>query len=375
MSQPMKRMAYVAATAVAVLTWTTAGMGQVPAPAAPGQAQGAAAAGPAPAGDVVVSPGTWSPIVADLDKAIEFYGGVLGLTIPAPRGGEPGPRPFSGDSGVMSMFGMPTAQYRAVVPRVPGINLGIEIVELRGIDRRPVHPRPQDPGGTTLVLTVRDIEKAMIPIRRAGAPVATLGGEPAPTAPNRTNSTARGIIINDPDGHFVEVIQPDPIPETTALSESNIIGARVRLAIADTDQAARFYKEALRFDLNVGAQFTNISLLDLMGLKNIAQLRLTTVMLPGSALRFEMIELKGGSPTPVKPRLQDPGATRLQLRVKDLDAAIARLKAAGSTVVSTGGVPTTLQGGVRAAIMPDPNGLFLVLLQAQPPRPAAVQSR
>jgi hypothetical protein len=49
--------------------------------------------------------------------------------------------------------------------------------------------------------------------------------------------------------------------------------------------------------------------------------------------------------------------------------------AAGSTVVSTGGVPATLQGGVRAAIMPDPNGLFLVLLQAQPPRPAAVQSR
>jgi hypothetical protein len=79
-----------------------------------------------------------------------------------------------------------------------------------------------------------------------------------------------------------------------------------------------------------------------MGLKNTAQLRLTTVMLPGSVLRFEMIELKGGSPMPVKPRLQDPGATRLQLRVKDLDAAIAGLKAAGSTVVSTGGVPATL---------------------------------
>ena len=72
---------------------------------------------------------------------------------------------------------------------------------------------------------------------------------------------------------------------------------------------------------------------------------------------------------PIQPRLQDPGATRLQLRLRDLDATIARLKAAGSTVVSTGGEPATLQGGVRAAIMPDPNGLFFVLIQAPPPRP------
>jgi hypothetical protein len=43
---------------------------------------------------------------------------------------------------------------------------------------------------------------------------------------------------------------------------------------------------------------------------------------------------------------------------------MGKLKTAGSTVVSTGGQPATLQGGLRAAIMPDPNGLFFVLLQA-----------
>jgi predicted enzyme related to lactoylglutathione lyase len=61
----------------------------------------------------------------------------------------------------------------------------------------------------------------------------------------------------------------------------------------------------------------------------------------------------------------------LQIRVKDLDATIGKLKSSGSTVVSAGGVPATLPGGIRAAIMPDPDGLYFVLIQAAPPRTEA----
>jgi len=39
-----------------------------------------------------------------------------------------------------------------------------------------------------------------------------------------------------------------------------------------------------------------------------------------------------------------------------------------SAVVSAGGVPASLAGGTRAAIMPDPNGIYLVLIQAPPPK-------
>jgi predicted enzyme related to lactoylglutathione lyase len=104
-----------------------------------------------------------------------------------------------------------------------------------------------------------------------------------------------------------------------------------------------------------------------MGLKG-SQVRLTTAQVPGSALRMEFIEIKGVDRSPVRPRIQDPGATRLQIRVKDLDATVTKLKTSGSSVVSAGGVPATLQGGVRAAIMPDPDGLYFVLIQAAPPR-------
>ena len=174
--------------------------------------------------------------------------------------------------------------------------------------------------------------------------------------------------MTDPDGHFVELLQPSPIPDTTAAADSNIIGARVRITVADLEQTMKVYRDVLQIQPQIGNFGTN-PLLDLMGLKG-AQLRLTTVQIPGSPLRLEFIELKDVSGTPIRPRLQDPGAARFQLRLRDIETTIARLKAAGFTVVSTGGEPATLQGGVRAAIMPDPNGLFFVLMQAAPPRPS-----
>ena len=54
-----------------------------------GQRGAQPAAGAAPPGDVVVGSGNYSPIVSDLDKAIEFYGNLLGLTVPPVQA--PGP--------------------------------------------------------------------------------------------------------------------------------------------------------------------------------------------------------------------------------------------------------------------------------------------
>jgi predicted enzyme related to lactoylglutathione lyase len=341
--------------ATAVVIGASRGLALAQAPAAAGRAA-------LPPGDVTVGSGNYSPIVADLDKAIEFYGTLLGLAVPPAQ--TPGPRPYNTDPALLKMFGMPGAQLRFVTARIPGAAVGVEIVEVKGLDRTPARPRPQDPGSTTLVLMVRDIDAAFAPLKRAGVPVVTPGGAPLAFGPD---NRARGVIVADPDGHFVELLQPNPIPETTAPAASNIVGARVRITVADTEQTMKVYRDVLQFQAQAG-NFGNIPLLDLMGLKG-AQLRLTTAQIPGSPLQMEFVELKDVSGTPIRPRLQDPGATRFQVRLRDLDATIGRLKAAGSTVVTTGGEPATLQGGVRAAIMPDPNGIFFVLIQAAPPRP------
>ena len=345
-------VACAAAGVVVVLARIDVTVAQAPTPAQ---------AGAAPAGDVVVGLGSYSPIVNDLDKAIEFYGGLLGLTVPTPQ--TPGPRPFGADPALLKMFGMPGAQMRYVTARIAGAT-GVEMVEIKGLDRKAARPRPQDPGSTTLILLVRDINAAFAPLKRAGVSVVTPGGEPLAFG---ANNGVRGVIVSDPDGHFVELLQPNPIPETTAPADSNVIGARVRLTVADTEQTMKVFRDVLHFETRIG-EFRDIPLLDLMGLKG-AQLRLTNAQLPGLPFGLEFIELKGVTGTPIRPRLQDPGATRLQLRLRDLDSTIGKLKTAGSTVVSTGGEPATLNGGIRAAIMPEPNGLFFVLIQAAPPRP------
>lgn len=327
------------------------------------QAPAAPVPGAAPPGEVVVGSGNYSPIVQDLDKAIDFYVGLLGLTVPPPP--TPGPRPVSTDPALLAMFGMPGAQLRFVTARIPGATVGVEMVEVRGLEKKAIVPRPQDPGSPTLILLVRDINAALAPLKKAGVRVVTPGGEPIALGPN---DAAKGVIVTDPDGHFVELLQPSPTPQTTAPEGSNIVGARVRFTVADTEQTMKVYRDVFQFNPQIG-EFRDSPLLDLMGLKG-SQLRLTTAQVPGSPLGLEFIELKGVTGTPIRPRLQDPGATRLQIRLKDLDRTLAKLKSAGSSVVSSGGTPASLNGGIRAAIMPDPNGIYFVLLQAPPPRPA-----
>jgi hypothetical protein len=89
---------------------------------------------------------------------------------------------------------------------------------------------------------------------------------------------------------------------------------------------------------------------------------------PTSGLPLELIEFQGNHrPRPFN--IADPGATRIQLRVADIDAAAAALVAAGGTFVSTGGRPIDLPAGertIRAGVVRDPDGLFVVLIDSPP---------
>ena len=68
----------------------------------------------------------------------------------------------------------------------------------------------------------------------------------------------------------------------------------------------------------------------------------------------------------VFPVWQADGSTRIQLQVRDVDAAIAAFRKAGATVVSTGGkaldLPTP-NGSLKVAIVREPDNLFVVLIQ------------
>jgi catechol 2,3-dioxygenase-like lactoylglutathione lyase family enzyme len=332
----------------ATLIVPTVGQGQNPVPGDQGTL---------PAGSVILGLGQITPILQDLEKSIEFYTNLLKLTVPPPQA--PGPRPFGNNPAILSVMGILQAQVRFVAARIPGSTMSVELEDFRDIDRKPVRPRPQDPGAVTLILLVRDINAAFTPLKRAGVPVVTPGGEPIAVG---ANSAARGVLITDPDGHFIELLQPDPVPETPAGSaDSNIIGAQVRVTVGDTDQTMRVYRDVLQLPVQIG-RFETSPLVNLMGLKG-AKLRLTRAQVPGSALRLEFIEVKGVDRTSIRPRYQDPGAVRLTFRVRDIDSTVSKLKTTRSTVVSVGGVSASVGGGLQAIMMRDPNSLYLVFIQ------------
>jgi hypothetical protein len=141
------------------------------------------------------------------------------------------------------------------------------------------------------------------------------------------------------------------------------------VAVADLDRTLWLYRDQFGIPFTVAtpaaAEFGGL------GAGKSARLRLATGTLPGTSMRLEFLEVTGVDRHPLDARIQDPGAARIQLTVRNLDETLATLRQAGpSTVVSTDG-KIILQPQYRVAVASDLNGLFLVLTD----RPAAARGR
>jgi catechol 2,3-dioxygenase-like lactoylglutathione lyase family enzyme len=320
-----------------------------------------ASSGRAQDGLVVGMGNFFSPIVGDLDKAIAFYRDGLGLDIQgAPSNAEQNPA-------LRNMFGLPDAQLRWTVGRPPAMRTGVEIVEIRKAESKPVERRMQDSGAFTLILIVRELDPIVARLKSMGAPIVTTGGTPVDVP---FGGKARGIVVKDPDGHFVELVQA-PAGEAPAPNASNITAVRVRLTVEDAGQTMRLYQQlGLAGTMNVMFE-SSAPVLRMFGLKADTQYRVATMDVANGP-KLEFIDFKGVDRRSVRANIQDPGSTRMQLQVRDVDAAIELLKAAGGAVVSTGGGTVELPGRggatTKVAIVRDPNNLFLVLIQAASPR-------
>lgn len=317
----------------------------------------AAPPGPAPTGLAVGSGNFFSPIVGDLDKAVAFYRDGLGLDVMGD------PNNADANPALRNMFGLPDAQIRWQIARPAAMRTGVEIVEIKKVPGRPAERRIQDAGAFTLIVLVRDLDAALTRLKQVGAPIVTRGG-----APVSFTGAARGVVVRDPDGHFVELFQPDRLPETAAPATANVIGVRIRLTVDDVERTMRLYRDGMGLQQTAFGDFTKDQrVTNMLGLAT-GEYRLGTTQVPGSGLIVEFIEFKGVDRRSVQAGIQDPGSTRMQLQVRDVDAAIATLKSAGGTVVSTGGETVALPGRggatTKVAIVRDPNNLFLVLLQA-----------
>ncbi len=311
--------------------------------------------------------GTLTPIVGDLDQAARFYADLAGLASPPPilrRSHRDVPYPE-----VLKNQGTPDATIRQINLKIPNSTWSLEVLEFSELDRKAVSVRPQDPGALTLVLSVRDVDGLLATLKRGTIQVVTPGGQPVPLMSGATK--ARAVLIQTADGHFVELQQPDPLPADSATAAGNVIGARVRVTIDDTDATLRLYRDQLGLRAEAGSLTSDPSRLQLMGTAG-AQFRVTSVSaqsVPGHVL--ELVEFKDINRTPLHTRIQDPGSAKIGLRVRDLAATMAALKAAGGTVVTTGGT-SYIYRGAPTVIVRDLNNIFMNMQeQSQSAAPAA----
>jgi catechol 2,3-dioxygenase-like lactoylglutathione lyase family enzyme len=305
-----------------------------------------------PPAATVIGLGNLAHTANSLDKTVPFYRDVLGL----PLTGDPlsqKPQPLDAD---LSRFtGTRGASFREATFRIPGASFGWELTEFTGTARKAERFAIQDPGSVTLALQVRDIEKMMAKLKAAGTPVVTTGGAPVNPSGNAA-SKMREVVVRDPDGFFVELQQPDPLPASAASTQGDILGGSFQLSVEDADKSVKFFHDAIGLNARPTGQWaTNETVLKLIGLQG-AQWRITHAPLMTVDVAF--IEYKGVPRTNRQMGAADPGSPSFTMVVRDLDAAVAQWKAAGGTVASTGGAAVKRAGGAGNVFVRDPNGML-----------------
>jgi catechol 2,3-dioxygenase-like lactoylglutathione lyase family enzyme len=313
-----------------------------------------------PAGLVVGSGNFFSPIVEDLDAALAFYRDGIGLAVQGPPGDA------AANPALRHMFGLPDAHIRWAIARPPASQAGVEIIEIQGAGGMPLARRMQDPGAFTLLVILRDMDPVLERLRELGAPVISAGGAPAEVPMGAGRPPARLVMVRDPDGHFVELVEPGDPPPAESSDAPNVLEVRVRLTVADVERSMQLYRDTLGLEvMNVSGFNDDATVAAALGAPG-ARFRFGMMRVPTSGLVFEVIEFADVERQTVSGRIQDPGSTRIQLRVRDVDATIAALKPLGGEVVSTGGVPLELPAGQRklkVAIVREPDNLFIVLIE------------
>ena len=290
------------------------------------------------AGQGVLGVGNFIHVVANLDRSIEFYQGALGLEMT----GAPGPRAFSANAVVSSLYDAPGAQSRVASFRIPGSDMAVEIVEFQGVNATPVAPRFFDPGAIKLTLVVQDLEATKNRLYRIkGLQWISASG-------------LGDVVVCDPDGIFVELMQvrKEPSPYGPTADDPRV---RFGVTVEDLNGTTRFYREALGFQ-GGGSVASGVARLQV----------------PGDRFPVDFADLKYVDRKAVHSAIHDPGSGVLRLRVDDFDGVVKALTGLGATVVSAGGQPVNL-GRNRAVILRGMDNLFLQVLESAPPtgkRPA-----
>jgi len=288
--------------------------------------------------------------VADLERAYTFYH-ALGLEL---ENGSRMNKPNRLPEALLKLVAVPAGtKFRNAMLKIPNAPFALEVTEFSNVELHPVKPRIQDPGASLLLLMVDNVDEILGRAKKTGAEVVTAGGAPAPVRFGGRRE-GRGITVRDPDGYYVMFGQTADAPP----GSGQILGSRPNWGVPDAEKAAAFYRDRFGFQ----ARIDDWNIRDKANLTSPgAQLRVAVVNIPGTGPEWAFAEFKDVERKPYTPRIPDPGAAAVGLEVRDIDAAIAAVKAAGGTSITEGG--SIKLGNTRVGFVRDPSGILVELAQ------------
>jgi catechol 2,3-dioxygenase-like lactoylglutathione lyase family enzyme len=294
--------------------------------------------------------------VGNIDRSLRFYRDVIGLEL-LRTPGAPSAQPT-----IQRLTATPGALWRSAAFHLPLTSTELLLTEYTRIARRALRPRAVDPGAATLVVTVRDLGPILAAARIAQTPILTRGGQPLSPHPGE-----RAIVFLDPDGVSVSVSEMRAVrggasAGAASVSEGNVVSARMTYTVAAPATVIRFYRDALALNIVAGS-YASSSMLDALIDSPGAQYESIRATPAGDQGLIEFVSYRGIARHTYRGRPQDSGTPGIALTVRNLTAALRRVRATGASIVTAGGEPVTTAHGAQAVFVHDPAGILVELIQ------------
>ncbi len=287
--------------------------------------------------------------VQDLDTTLAFYRDVFGLK------GTPNDFP---NPAVPQLTNAPGVTLRLSMMPLPGA-MRFELTHFKGLERQPGRAAYTDPGAASIVLYVRDLDTAVANARKANAPIVTTGG--APVEITTAKGKARSIVLRDPDGFFVQVVQETP---ARGAPEGNVHRVSLAYTMESAEATLKFYHGMMGVELSGPSAFAkDPAWMRLVGAPENTEFRKLTGILPGPPAYVEFTEFRGVPRTKFHLRVRDPGAPAMAIQVNNLKGMVAEMKAAGVNLISANGQIVDFGGGTYNIFVEDPNGMNIELFE------------
>jgi catechol 2,3-dioxygenase-like lactoylglutathione lyase family enzyme len=299
--------------------------------------------------------------VEELDTTLAFYREVFGLN------GTPNDFP---NPAVPQLTDAPGVTLRLSMMPLPGA-MRFELTHFKGLERKPGRAAYTDPGAASIVLYVRDLDAALANAKKANAPIVTAGGLPIEISTGKGKS--RSILLRDPDGFFVQVVEETPAP---GAPEGNVHRVSLAYTVESAESTARFYNGMMGLELSGPGEFSkDPSMLKLVGAPLGTEFRKVTGVIPGPPAYVEFTEFRGVSRTKFHLRVRDPGAPAMAIQVSNLNGMVEQMRSAGVHLISANGQIVDFGGGTHNIFVEDPNGMNIELFERSGSPPGRVQTK